>query len=341
MEKITDETISELLRTKSDGSLYHREAKDLEFKESFNLAGIGEYLKDFAGFGNNQGGYLIFGVTNSPRKLKGLTKRSKDQFTSIDEEKISGFINEYFSPYIDWECGTYKVGDKFFGVFYISQSNQKPVICKKDNSDLLRNGYIYYRYAGRTQVVEFAELSQIIENRIQENNNLWVQKVKSIGEAGPSNVGILDTRRGVIESSGGALFLDEDLIEKIKFIKEGQFNQKEGAKTLKLIGNISSLKKVEVEKIIKQRLIDEYPFSYHNLEKEIKKIFPKIKVNRIQGIIKENELKLNSAYSAFNFRNKDQQNEYEKTKYVPKGTTSLYNQKAVDFIIKIIKNESI
>ena len=45
MVKITAEIISELLRTKSDGSLYHREAKDLEFKETFNFAGIAEYLR--------------------------------------------------------------------------------------------------------------------------------------------------------------------------------------------------------------------------------------------------------------------------------------------------------
>lgn len=226
MEKITNEIISELLKLKPDGSLYHREAKDLEFKESFNLAGIGEYLKDFAAFANNQGGYLVFGVTNSPRRLVGLTERSKSQFTSIDEERISGFLNEHFSPYIDWEIGTYEVEGKFFGILYIYRSNQKPIICKKDNSDILKNGQIYYRYAGRTQVVEFAELSQIIENRIKDNNELWVQKVTSIGEAGPSNIGILNTQKGLIESAGRSLLIDEELIKKIKFIKEGQFSEK-------------------------------------------------------------------------------------------------------------------
>lgn len=340
MAKITDKLISELLKLKTDGGLYHREAKDLEFKESFNLAGIGEYLKDFSAFANNQGGYLIFGVTNSPRKLKGLSERSKSQFTAIDEERISGFINEYFSPYIDWEIGNYEIEGNFFGILYIYKSSQKPVICKKDNSDILKNGHIYYRYAGRTQVVEFAELSHIIENRIRDNNDLWVQKVKSIGEAGPSNIGILNTQKGIIESAGRSLLIDEDLIKKIKFIKEGQFSEKYGAKTLKLVGDVSSIEKVEIEKIVKKRLIDEYPLSYEKLEKEIRRLIPGIKVNRIQRIMKDNNIKSDVTYSAYNFRNKDQEDEYRKTGVIPQATASLYNQKAVDFIVKIINNEN-
>ncbi len=341
MEKITNKIIPELLKLKPDGSLYHREARDLEFKESFNLAGIGEYLKDFSAFANNQGGYLIFGVTNSPRKLKGLSERSKTQFTAVDEERISGFINEYFSPYIDWEIGNYETDGKFFGILYIYRSNQKPVICKKDNSDTLKNGQIYYRYAGRTQVIEFAELSQIIENRIKGNNELWVQKVKSIGEAGPSNIGILNTQKGLIESAGRSLLIDGELIKKIKFIKEGQFSEKDGAKTLKLVGDVSSIKKVEIEKIVKKRLTDEYPLSYEKLEKEMKRLIPGLKANRIHRIIKENNLKSDVTYSAYNFRNKDQQDEYGKTGIIPKATASLYNQKAVDFIAKIVNNENI
>lgn len=340
MAKITDELISELLRLKQDGSLYHREAKDLEFKESFNLSGIGEYLKDFSAFANNQGGYLIFGVTNSPRELKGLSEKSKNQFNSIDEEKITGFINEYFSPYTDWETGTYTTENKFFGIIYIYQSNQKPVICKKDNSDVLKNGCVYYRYAGRTQVIGFSELSNIIENRIKINNDQWIQKVKTIGEVGPANIGILNTQKGIIEAGGGTLLIDEDLIRKIKFIKEGEFSEKQGAKTLKLIGKITSIEKVEVEKIIKKRLTDEYPFSYTKLRNEIKKILPASKESLIQRTIRENNIKSDTAYSDYNFRNKDQEDEYKKTGKVPTSVASLYNQKAMDFILKILKNDT-
>ena len=337
MAIITNQTIAELLKVKADGSLYHREAKDLEFKESFNLAGIGEYLRDFSAFANNQGGFLIFGVTNSPRKLKGLNAKSKDQFNSIDGERISGFINDYFSPYIDWEMRPHESNGKFYGVIYIHRCNQKPVICKKDHPDVLKNGCIYYRYAGRTQVIGFSELANIIEGRIKSNNDLWIKKVKSIGEAGPANVGILNTQKGVIEAGGSSLLVDEELIKKIKFIKEGQFNEKEGAKALKLVGKITGIQKVEVEKIVKRRLTDEYPFSYTKLVAEIKRILPTAKKSQIQRIIKENDLKSDVAYSDYNFRNKDQESDYRENRRLPKNVPSLYNDKAMGFILKVLK----
>ena len=39
----------------------------LEFKEQFSLSGLSDYYKSFAGFANNQGGHLVYGIQNSPR----------------------------------------------------------------------------------------------------------------------------------------------------------------------------------------------------------------------------------------------------------------------------------
>ena len=337
MEKISQAIISELLRQKSDGSLFHREQKDLEFKESFNLNGLAVYFSDFAAFANNSGGYIIFGVTNSPRELKGLSKSSLEQFNKIDEEKISGFINEHFAPYMDWEMGTIKIGEKIFGIFYVCKSLAKPVICKKgDDRQNIKNGEIYYRYAGRTEVIQYSELANIIENRIKENNEQWLRKVKKIGEAGPSNVGILDTVSGVMEANQGTLLIDKELIKEINFIKEGSFNEKRGAKTLKLVGSVQPIGSVEVAKVIKKRLTDEYPYSYRKLEKIIKKEVPKIKINNIQKIIREDDLKNDIRYSSYNFRNKDQEDDYKNTKKKPKGIPSIYNDAAIQYILKVL-----
>ena len=335
--KITQEIVSELLKKKSDGSLFHREQKDLEFKESFNLNGLAEYLQNFAAFANNSGGYIIFGVTNSPRKLKGLNAKSLEQFGKIDEEKISGFINEHFSPYIDWEMNTIKINDKTFGILYAYESNSKPVICKKgDDRQTTKNGEIYYRYAGRTEVIQYSELANIIDNRIKENNEQWLRKVKKIGEAGPANVGILDTVSGVMESNHGTLLIDSELIKEINFIKEGNFNEKKGAKTLKLVGSVQPIDAVEVAKVVKKRLTDEYPHSYKKLESIVRKERPITKINHIQKVIRENDLKNDARYSAYNFRNKDQEDEYKLSGKPPKGIPSIYNDASVQYILKVL-----
>ncbi len=112
-----EDVLYEFLRKKGD-YLFHRESQDLEFKEQFNFAGLAEYLRDFAAFANNKGGYLIFGVENSPRKPSGLSPTSLDQFDNIDPEKISGYILEIFSRDITWEMAVVELYEKKFGVFH-------------------------------------------------------------------------------------------------------------------------------------------------------------------------------------------------------------------------------
>lgn len=76
---IGERDLRELLRVK-DGHLFHREGQELEFKEQFNLAGLADYFRDFAAFSNNRGGFLIFGVQDSPRVPIGLSTSSVEQF---------------------------------------------------------------------------------------------------------------------------------------------------------------------------------------------------------------------------------------------------------------------
>lgn len=54
-ERLNQDIMEDLLKLKGDGNLYHRESQYLEFKESFNLAGLADYYRDFAAFANNNG----------------------------------------------------------------------------------------------------------------------------------------------------------------------------------------------------------------------------------------------------------------------------------------------
>ena len=138
MTKISEEVINALLRLKTDGTLYHRENSTLEFKEQFNFAGLAEYLRDFAAFANNNGGYLIFGVKDSPRTLIGMSDKAIQQFNKIDPQKITGGILEHFSTEINYEFDNITINNKTFGVFYIYELNKKPVIAKKDAGDIIK-----------------------------------------------------------------------------------------------------------------------------------------------------------------------------------------------------------
>lgn len=339
-EVITAQIVEEILKRKADGYLFHRESQNLEFKAQFSFSELPEYLRDFAGFANNSGGYIIFGISNSPRKIIGLNDKSFTKFEKIDPAEIESHLLETFSPSIQWEQQICQVADKQIGIIYVFMSQQKPIISKKDygKNQEIKAGEIYYRYAGRTQRIQFSELSYIIEQRVKTNTNQLLSLITKLSVIGPANAAILDTERGIIQKDDQrVLVIDEHLIPKIKFIREGHFDEKQGATTLKLIGDVYPINSTEVVKTIQKRLIDQYPHSFTSLWEEVKKRLPNIKQNLIFQVIKENNLKNNPQYSAYNFLYKHSEDEYKKTGIIQTSTPSIYNQDAIDFIVKVLE----
>lgn len=338
---ISVEKIKDILKLRPDGNVYHRESQTLEFKESFNFAGLAEYFRDFSAFANNKGGWLIFGVKDRPkRELIGLNPKSAEQLDKFDPEKISGYLLEMFSGNIQWEHDVIEIDNLKFGVFYIEEASIKPIICKKDDDrDILKNGEIYFRYGGRTQKIQFAELESIINHRIEKYNAQWVDLISKIGKSGPQNAAILDLEKGAISKNDSQiLVVDDSLVKGIKWIKEGSFNEKEGAPALKLIGEVQPIETVEVIKKEKINRLKEYPLSASELASSIKSKI-NIKQNDIWRIINENKIKDNTDYSIYNFRNKSQEELYEKTGTIPKGVPSIFKETTIDYIIKIYQNE--
>lgn len=340
---IDEAQLKELLKVKG-GHLFRREGQELEFKEQFNLSGLADYFKDFAAFANNRGGLLVFGVKDSPRVPAGLNPAALIQFNKIDPEKITGYLLELYSSDIRWEQATFELGGKHFGVFQIEESRTKPVIAKKDEGkdQQIKNGEIYYRYGGRTQKIQYAELQNIIEHRVKQNNEQWLDLMAKIGKAGPQNAAILDTERALIEKGDTrVLVLDEVLASKIKFIKEGEFVEKDGATTLKLVGDVVPMNKVEVVRKVRENLTKQYPLSAIELATEVKKVFPGVGKNQIWQVVKDNDLKNNMDYAAYNFRNKKQEDEFRASSKLPTATPSIYNERAVDFIVSVLRAESL
>lgn len=337
---IDSNVIKKLLELRPDGNLRHRESQTLEFKESFNFAGLAEYFRDFAAFANNKGGWLIFGVKDRPkRELIGLNKKSYEQLDKFDPEKISGFLLECFSGNIEWEHDVIVLGKLKYGVFHIQEARIKPIICKKDADDILKNGEIYFRYGGRTQKIQYSELEAIINHRIDQQNNQWLDLVSKIGKSGPQNAAILDVEKGLIEKDKSQiLVIDDNLAKEIKWIKEGQFNEKEGAPALKLIGEVQPIETVEIVRKERENKLKMYPLSAKELSEAIKERV-NIKTSDIWRIIKENNIKSNPDYSVYNFRNKKQEENYEQTGTVPNGVPSIYKESTIDYIIQIFRNE--
>lgn len=238
----------------SSDRLISRENSRLEFKESFSLGSADEYAKTGAAFANAQGGYIVFGVKDSPRQLIGLKTTN---FETFDSAKLTSALNERFSPEIRWGIHIAKERGLKIGIIYFEEAIDKPVICTKDGGCLLQ-GTIYYRYRGRSQAIRYSELRRIFDEEKTRERELWMRQLRRINEVGVSQVAILNLQSGEVSGAKGNFYVSEDLLPKLQFIREGHFVENGGAPALRLLGDLHSTEgpvvrsTVQVPKIIRE-----------------------------------------------------------------------------------------
>lgn len=257
--------IKRLFQKDERGYLIKRESHNLEFKQNFQLGdNLLKYIKTLVGMANNKGGIILFGVQNSPHIPIGM---SNNRFSETDPAKIDQYIREYFSQELKWSTLLQKEDNKEFGLLIVEESDVKPIICKKNGNNILREGAIYYRYRGETKEIEYAELKKILDYEKEKERILWIKHIEKISFIGPRNVHLLDSFTGELSIGNGKVLLNEDLLKKIKFIKEGNFTEKEGEglPTLKLIGDIDGV--IDTSISIKPDVI--YPLTTLDLQKEL------------------------------------------------------------------------
>ena len=226
--------------------IINREGTTIEFKESYNHGGMAQYFRAIAAFANNQGGYLLFGVGNKPRRLLGLRGKSLAQFEELKVEDFTKALLDYFSPEIKWEHCTFEFHNMSFGVIYIYPLIHKPCICKKpydaqNPKYSLKEGDIYYRYGGRSERIRYAELSAIIDESRKNEERMWLNFAKRAVRIGVSNAALLDLKSGNLSGNSGSVIIDGALLQKIAFIQEGKFVETGGTPTLRVIGDITEL----------------------------------------------------------------------------------------------------
>lgn len=69
--------------------------------------------------------------------------------------------------------------------------------------------------------------------------------------------------------------------------------------------------------------------------------FPAARQNKIWEAIRDNDVKNNPDYSAYNFRNKKQEDDFKESGKLPKAIPSIYNHKAVDFLVNVLRASKI
>lgn len=224
----------------------------VEGKESFNWGSKEIYAKTMAGFSNNRGGYLLFGVKDLSFEIVGI---APDRMEKFDLRKANQYLSRTFTQALTIEAGSFVVNGKTVGAFYVHPSPAKPVICKNDGGGLF-SGDIYYRYPGESRRIQAPELEILLRDRDHAAGQNLLRIAQQVQSIGPENTAIMNLETGAVDGDKGRFFISEDLLPSLKFIKEGKLEEADGAPTLKLIGELQTLsgEQVTVERKVKDSI---------------------------------------------------------------------------------------
>src|SRR5690606_15196646 len=149
-KELSDETLNQIFQLDSENPDVIRAYENdvLEFKKSFTPRAKSKYSKTCAAFANTKGGYIIFGIDDETRELVGLTG---DSFDKLNPAVISQSLNSNFAPNISFDLRVFHFQGKKFGILYVFEAAEKPVISIKNDGEDVKEGEIYYRYGGRSE----------------------------------------------------------------------------------------------------------------------------------------------------------------------------------------------
>lgn len=214
-----------------------------ECKTSFGLRYAHNWLKPMAALANNRGGYIIFGVHEKGKRdsegndLTHVVCGVSSHFAETDPADITKIVRGTFDPTPRFETITVAVGGLSVGVMYVEQHPSRPVIALRTEQDV-KEGEIYFRYPGQSTRVKYSDLRAMLDERDARARVSILPMMQRLLTLGSSRAMVADLEAGTLSDGRVALHIDEALVKELSFIKEGEFTEKVGAPSLRLLGNV-------------------------------------------------------------------------------------------------------
>ena len=215
------------------------EIDEHECKQGFNMRYFSPALKTIAGFANNRGGYLFFGVKDKPDGFA-VCGLADDRFTATDQNKFSQTIRSALEPTPRFRIASLDLDGRIVGVIHVEPHSAKPVIVSKNEGEVAE-GAIYYRYPGETRPICYADLRAILDERDRQSRDAILPMVQRLLELGPKDALVANLADGMLEGGERPILIDQQLVDRIRFIREGQFDERDGAETLRLVGDVGAV----------------------------------------------------------------------------------------------------
>jgi predicted HTH transcriptional regulator len=164
------------------------EERNLEYKNSMpweNTDAKRKITKAAMAMSNiKDGGVIILGVKELSYGKYEPVGMPSDDANSFDQDKVSEYVNAYADPFVDLKVDRIEHDGKFFVVIQVKEFEEIPIICKKDDSGILRRGEIYTRSRKKYESVivpSQTEMREILEMAIEKRMRKRVEEFFKIG----------------------------------------------------------------------------------------------------------------------------------------------------------------
>lgn len=245
-DPLSEAMLTRLFKRGADGHwrLVSGETDTHECKTSFGLKYPGPWLRAVAALANNAGGYIFFGVRD-----KGIGDDNDDmrgvaiglgsnEFANMDPAELTTRLKSVFDPTPRANPKTFTVGTATIGVIHVMRHEGRPVIATRNVGSEVRESDIYFRYSGQSARIKYSDLRTMLDARDRDTRERMLPMVERMLQLGPERVMIADLTEGTLGDGKRAIQIDAALVDKLAFIKEGEFSEVTGTPTLRLIGDV-------------------------------------------------------------------------------------------------------
>ncbi|MFC2966821.1 AlbA family DNA-binding domain-containing protein [Acidimangrovimonas pyrenivorans] len=224
---------------REDGHWYlaDGETSDQECKAEFDPRRMEPVIRAIAALANNRGGFIFVGVRNDDCRVSGMPNST---FQDTDIVRITDKAKSHLTPTPVFLKDVIEIGGFPVGVIHVEKHSHPPVIVCRDANGL-EDGTILFRYPGQSGKIRFGDLLAMLRERDRAAQQMLLVGASRLTEIGADRALIVDTDRGELDAGTRHITIDRALADQLDFIREGEFNERVGAPTLKLIGDVHAV----------------------------------------------------------------------------------------------------
>lgn len=224
---------------RDDGHWYlaDGETSEQECKIGFDPRRLTGIIKAIAGLANNRGGFIFIGVSDDGHRVAGL---QDDAFSDTDIARITDQVKTYLTPTPIFSKHIIGLGQFFVGVLRVEKQAVRPVIVVRDGNGL-NDGSVLFRYPGQSSQIKFGDLLELLRERDRAAQAILLARAERLSTIGTDKALIVDAQSGTMDAGHAQITIDRELAEQLEFIREGEFEEQQGAATLRLVGDVRAV----------------------------------------------------------------------------------------------------